>query len=236
MFTPSRFFRAALPALLGCQLGMAAAHNVWMAPDAGGGYIVQFGGHEGRLETYPADKLKSVQAFDRRGREIAVAQETASEGVRVRPAQAAALLAAHFDNGYFSKAGDGPMVNKAMTDHPGASSGVRALKYHKTIIQWGMVARKELGQTFEIVALQADTPHAGVPLRVKVLFEGKPAAGIRLSLGEKGAVVTSAADGTASVVPVAGPNQLLAIRRTPVSGDPRTTSLSYEYLLAFAAH
>lgn len=113
---------------------------------------------------------------------------------------------------------------------------MHALKYHKTIIQWGAIAKQPLGQQFEIVALTADTPHAGQPLRVRVLFDGKPISGIRLSLGEKGAAVTTATDGTATVTPAAGANQLLAIRRMPVANDPRTTSMSWEYLMAFPAH
>ena len=44
------------------------------------------------------------------------------------------------------------------------------------------------------------------------------------------------ADGLVTVLPRAGLNQLLAIVRLPVSGDARTTSLSYEYLLGFSAH
>ncbi len=215
----------------------ALAHNVWLEADAGGGYTVQFGGHEGQLEAFDAAKLKSVEAFDRRGRPIPVTLTPQNGGVRVLPAQQAALLAAHFDNGFFSKVGEGgAMVNKPMTENPGATYGVHAVKYHKTIIQWGVIAKKPLGQPFEIVPLVHETPHAGQPLRVQVLFDGKPIEGIRLSLGEKGAPVTTAADGTATVIPVAGANQLLAIRRMPVTGDPRTTSLSYEYLLAFPAH
>lgn len=31
---------AILPALFAMQLGAAAAHNVWLEPDAGGGYLV----------------------------------------------------------------------------------------------------------------------------------------------------------------------------------------------------
>ena len=73
-------------------------------------------------------------------------------------------------------------------------------------------------------------------MRVRVLFGGQPVEGVRLSLGEKGAPVMSAADGSASVTPVAGMNQLLAIRRLPVTGDARITSRSYEFLLAFPAH
>lgn len=227
---------AALIAAAGLHAPAAQAHNVWLEADAGGGYTVQFGGHEGQLEAFDAAKLKSVQAFDRRGRQIAVTLTLKDGGVRVLPAHQAALLAAHFDNGFFSKVGEGAMVNKPMTENPGATSGVHAVKYHKTIIQWGAIAKKPLGQPFEIVPLTHETPHAGQPLPVQVLFDGKPIEGIRLSLGEKGAPVTSAADGTATVTPAAGANQLLAIRRMPVVGDARTTSLSYEYLLAFPAH
>jgi nickel transport protein len=228
--------RALVASLLALNLGVAAAHNVWLEADDGGGYLVQFGGHEGQLESYPADKLKSVQAFDRRGRKIAVSLEPRTGGVRVKPERQAAMLAASFDNGFFSQVEGGAMVNKPMNEHPGATNGVHAMKFHKTIIQWGVIAKKELGQQLEIVALKADTPHAGQPMQVRVLFNGKPVEGIRLSLGEKGAPVISAADGSASVTPAAGMNQLLAIRRLPVTGDARTTSLSYEYLLAFPAH
>lgn len=214
----------------------ALAHNVWLEPDAGGSYLVQFGGHEGALESFRPEKLKSVQAFDQRGRSIAVKVESREGGVRVQPERQAALLAVHFDNGYFSRVGDGPMVEKPMTENPGATSGVHAVKYHKSIIVWGAFAGQALGQPFEIVPRAHQTPHAGQPLRVQVLLDGKPAEGIRLSLGEKGAPVTTAADGTATVTPTAGINHLLAIRRTPVAGDARTTSLSYEYLLSFPVH
>lgn len=162
--------------------------------------------------------------------------EARSEGVRVKPARQAALPAASFDNGFFSKTDGGPIVNKPMNEHPGATSGVHAMKFHKTIIQWGVVAKKELGQQLEIVALDVDTPHAGRSMKVRVLLDGKPIEGVRLSFDEKGAAVMSAADGSASVTPAAGMNQLRAIRRLPVTGDARTTSLSYEYLLAFPAH
>lgn len=214
----------------------ALAHNVWLEADAGDGYLVQFGGHEGVLETFRPEKLKSVQAFDQRGRSIPVTIEARAGGVRVQPARSAALLAVHFDNGYFSRTGEGPMMEKPMNENPGATSGVHAVKYHKSIIAWGAFAKQPLGQPFEIVPLAHETARAGQPLRVQALLGGQPAAGIRLSLGEKGTPITTAADGTATVVPATGVNQLLAIHRAPVANDPRTTSLSYEYLLAFPAH
>jgi nickel transport protein len=129
---------AAFAALLACA-PLAQAHNVWLEPDADGAYTVQFGGHEGKLESFAADKLKSVHAYDARGRSIDVAVRPVAGGARVVPARKAALLAAHFDNGFFSRVGEGPMVEKPMTENPGATSGVHALKFHKTILEWGPV-------------------------------------------------------------------------------------------------
>jgi nickel transport protein len=63
-------------------------------------------------------------------------------------------------------------------------------------------------------------------MQVKVRKDGKPIAGVHLCLGEDGTPVTSGADGTATVMPVEGRNQLLAIICMPVKGDPRTTQLS----------
>lgn len=128
------------------------------------------------------------------------------------------------------------MVNKPMNDNPGATSGVHAVKFHKTFIQWGVISKKPLGQTFEIVALSHRTPHAGDAVQFQVLLHGQPTEGVRVSLGEKGAAQTTDAQGLVTVRPAAGSNQLLAILRQPVAGDARTTSQSYEYLLAFPAH
>lgn len=218
---------------------VAQAHNVWLEADANGAYTVQFGGHAGKLETFPIEKLQSVKAYDRRGRKIDVKIEAMPGGARVTPAsdnKQAAMLSAEFDNGFYSKVGDGPMVNKPMNENPGATSGVHALKFHKTLIQWGVIAKQELGQKLEIVALSHKAAHAGEVVQFRVLFDGRPREGVRVSLGEKGSAVTSDAQGLVSLVPAAGSNQLLAILRLPVEGDLRVTQVSYEYLLAFPAH
>jgi nickel transport protein len=226
----------ALVAVVALWAGNAQAHNVWLEPEPDGAYLVQFGGHAGQLEEYPAAKLGKVTAYDRRGRKIDVVTTPGKDGVRVKPERQAAMIAAEFDNGFFSKTDTGPMVNQPMTENPGATSGVHAMKFHKTVIQWGVVARKELGQAFEIVATDSEPPYAGEPMTVKVLRDGKPVGGVRLSFGESGAPVMSKPDGTATLTPAKGRNQLMAIQRLPVVGDARTTSLSYEYLFAFQAH
>lgn len=73
-------------------------------------------------------------------------------------------------------------------------------------------------------------------MQFQVLLHGKPMEGVRVSLGEKDTALVTDAQGLVTMRPVAGSNQLLAILRQPVIGDPRTTSQSYEYLLALPAH
>ena len=158
-------------------------------------------------------------------------------GIRVKPDAKAALIAVELDNSYFSSARpEGEMLPLPMDKNPGAVRGVHARKFHKTVVQWGAVMQKPLGQMFEVVPLQGQAPHAGQPLRLQVLLDGKPQAGVRLSWGENGSPAMTDAQGQALMTPAAGNNTLQAILRQPVQGDARTTQNSYEYLLRFAAH
>ena len=82
----------------------------------------------------------------------------------------------------------------------------------------------DLAQGFQIEAL-----------RLRVLIDGKPAAGIKVAADENEEGVLSDADGVVSVLPQAGFNKLWAGQRRAVSGDPRFTTVSVEYILAFDA-
>lgn len=227
---------ATAAAAAGLLLGAAQAHNVWLEPDAQGGYVMQFGGHEGKLEDVDPAKLQRVHAYDLRGRSVPTEVQRLPGGIRVTPDAKAALIAVELDNGYFSAGPDGEMQPLPMDRNPGAVRGVHARKFHKTVVQWGALMQKPLGQLFEVVPQQGKAPHAGEPLRLQVLLNGKPQAGVRLSWGEHGSPVTSDAQGMATVVPAPGTNSLQAILRVPVQGDARTTEDSHEYLLRFAAH
>jgi len=154
--------------------------------------------------------------------------------VRVSVQGAAAVLTLHFDNGIYSRAVGGKSVPKPMNENPGASQGTHAVKYGKFIAAWTDVATRPIGQPFEVVPLAPVAPRAGQPLAVRVLIDGKPAAGVEVARGDAGIdAVKTDADGVARFVPQPGLNRLWAGRRTPVSGDPRFTQLSIEYLLTF---
>ncbi|CAL94835.1 DUF4198 domain-containing protein [Azoarcus olearius] len=229
---------AALAALLCAALaGPAAAHTVWLEADSAraGDYLVRFGGHADKLESYPAEKLGAVHAYDAAGAPLAVQREDGAEGVRVRAAGAPVLLTASYDNGYWSKTANGKSINKPMNEVAGVRSAVHAIKFHKTIVQWGEQATRALGQPFELRPLAATPARAGQPLQLEVLIDGKPAPGIRVAFGEEGADAVSDDKGIATLTPRAGLNRLWAGRRQAVSNDPRLTELSIEYSLVFSA-
>jgi nickel transport protein len=92
-----------------------------------------------------------------------------------------------------------------------------------------------VGQAFEVTPLDAATPMAGQPMRVRVTLNGRPLAGARLGHGEEGEAALTDAEGVASFTPVKGSNRLWAGRRWPVTDIPQYTQLSHEYLLGFEA-
>ncbi|MEL7044244.1 MAG: hypothetical protein AAGL66_04390, partial [Pseudomonadota bacterium] len=75
---------------------------------------------------------------------------------------------------------------------------------------------------------------AGRTMRVQVLLDGNPVAGVRLGRGEEGEGEITDGEGVASFIPRPGFNRLWAGRRMSVDA-PGYTELSYEYLLTFEA-
>lgn len=216
--------------------GAAQAHNVWLEPDARGGYLIQFGGHAGQLEAFDPAKLQSVRAFDRRGRGVEARVEPAQQGLRVMPAPEAALIAVELDNGFFSGSAGGAMRNVPMDRNPGATRGVHARKFHKTVVVWNALTQRVLGQDFEVTPLQGRAPHTGDWLALQVQLHGQPLAGASVRLGENGPVAMTDALGQARIQTRRGTNHVQVIFRQPVPGDARITERSYEALFSFAVH
>lgn len=217
----------------------ALAHTVWLEPAAQGegDYRVMFGGHAGKVQSYDPHKLKEVAATDPQGKSLKVSRRITADGVLLDVEGAPALIAMHFDNGIHSRPPTGPSVEKPMSEVPGATRATYAVKYHKTVVDWSPLVTRPIGQPFEVVALDATTPVADKPLRVRVLQDGKPVAGVKLGRGEEGTAsdpVTDA-DGVAAFVPAKGFNRLWAGKRIAVSGNPQYTELSYEYSFGFVA-
>lgn len=217
--------------------GPAAAHTVWLAPAAGqaGAWQVLFGGHAGRLEAYSPAKLKAVRALDAAGRPLKVSRRVTAAGVQLGVSGRPSLILADYDNGVHTRRSDGPSVEKPMNQVPTAISAIWAVKHHKTIAAWTPVVAKPAGQPFEVVPLSAAQPRAGQPMTVRVLIDGKPAAGVKIARNEEGQDAVTDAQGIAAFLPAKGFNKLWSGKRTPVKGEPGYTELSVEYSLGFDA-
>lgn len=231
--------RSLVSAALVIVTSSALAHTVWLEPAVQGAndYRVMFGGHAGKVVSYDAQKLKRVEATDVQGKPLRVTREVTQQGVQLHVDGAPALIAMHFDNGIHTRPPSGPSVERPLNEVPGATRATHAVKYHKTIVEWSSLATKAIGQPFEVVALDATPPVADKPFRVRVLQDGKPAAGVKLGRGEEGGASDPVTDanGIASFVPARGFNRLWAGKRIAVSGNPQYTELSYEYSFGFNA-
>jgi nickel transport protein len=225
--------------VMACLTSAAGAHTVWLEPagNSDSDYRVMFGGHAGKKETYKPEKLKSVDATDAKGNALKISRDVTADGVLLHVNGTPAIITMHFDNGIHSRGDSGPSVEKPMNEVPGAKRATYAVKYHKTIVAWSPRVTKPLDQPFEVIPLEGSQPRAGQPMKVRVLQQGKPVAGVKLGRGEEGSAAdpVTDADGVAVFIPAAGFNKLWAGKRTPVSGDPKYTELSYEYLLGFNA-
>ena len=215
----------------------AGAHTVWLVPEAAvqGGWHVLFGGHAGEVDPYPAHKLKTVTALSADGGALAIKRRLAPDGVHLVIAGKPSLILAHYDNGIHTRRSDGPSVEKPMYEVPTAISGVRAIKYHKTIAAWTPLVARPVGQPFEVIPLSTTQPVAGKPMKVRVLIGGKPATGIKVSRNEEGGNATTDGQGVASFVPVRGYNKLWSGRRADVKSNKAYTQDSVEYSLGFFA-
>jgi len=232
-----RKLRSCLGAALMLAAGSAGAHTAWLEPDPqmAGVFVVRFG-HVGATESYAPQRVQSVQALDAAGRALPLTRTAGADGVRVAVEGSPAMLTLHFDNGHWSRAEGGHWLNLPMTENPGATEGTRALDFARKIVAWSEVVTRPVGQPLELVPMAAEPPRAGQPWRVRVLVDGRPAAGVEVGFDDKGRdAVRTDALGVAMLVPRQGRNRLWTGLRTPVTGDPRATRLSIDHLLLFDA-
>lgn len=238
-----RSFRAALTAVALAATLPSVAHTVWLEPRAGapGEYLVTFGGHADRRLDYAPEKVRSVIAYAASGSPLPVRLgehvRGSARAVTVAVDGQPVMIAVHFDNGIHARRSTGPSVEKPMDAVPGATKATRAVKYHKTIVAWTPSVARPLGQAFEVVPMSAEPPRAGVPLRARVLLDGRPASGVRVGHGDAppAGAKASGDDGIVEYVPTPGFNRLWAGVRLPVRGNAQYTELSYEYVLGFDA-
>lgn len=215
--------------MLACA--QASAHDAWIEP-AGDGYAVRYG-HE-KAEAYDPAKVKMLAAHAADGASLPLERRTESDGLRFTVRGKPALLALHFDNGFWSKTAEGSK-NVPKTEAPGATHSVHSLKYGKFMLDWSPFTAKPLGQRLEIVPLAEAVPRPGTVLAVRVLWEGRPLAGVKIGKGEYALNAVTDAEGKAMLPVGSGLQTVWVGRRAPLDNDPRADTLSVSALLRFEA-
>lgn len=217
--------------LAGCSA--ALAHDAYFETDAPGHAIVRFA-DDGKALSYPAAKLTNVRAYDDAGKTLEVKQEAGDGPIGIGVPPDAALLALEFDNGFYSRTTSGT-IEKPMNEAPGAVSGIWAKKTAKYVLNWSETVRQPVGMEMEIVPQADAVPRAGDQLMVRVLWDGKPVQGVKVSASEQASGATTDAQGMAAFSVQPGRNFVRAERRIRVANDPRHDSLSVATNLVFVA-
>ncbi|MEA1833133.1 DUF4198 domain-containing protein [Methylobacterium durans] len=228
----------ALPFLgLAVSTAAAQAHDLWLTPMPGG-IAVQFGHvHEPALPN--ADKLVRLSALTASGEAPLSARPDGTVLAALLPAGSGdALVSAAYDNGFWVRLREGGERNADRRAVPDAQRSQWSMKFAKAVTGPGAPWERVLGQTLEIVPLEAPGAEPGA-IRVRVLFEGRPMAGAEIvaASGEAAEIrVTTDAEGAARVPLAQGGQQVLAVfhrvkpSRTPALADADAFSAT----LAFA--
>lgn len=161
----------------------AQAHAFWFAQRANALAMVFGVGADDLDVVKRLPKVTKFAAYDEDGKEVASKLVTNGPLVTVDIDNQPAFVAAVMDYGMWSKTADGKWHNKGMDEVPGAIISTKNYKY-------GVHVRRELtapmpelaGQTLQILPVKTPLPvKMGQPLRLKVLYKGKPVAGAKVT-------------------------------------------------------
>ncbi|MBC7962545.1 MAG: DUF4198 domain-containing protein, partial [Steroidobacteraceae bacterium] len=218
--------------LLTLTAGGASAHDYWIEKK-GSGYAAVYGHRDQRLEYNPAS-LKKVTVYNAAGKPLDFKKEIQSKAIMIHPAGSACLILADLESGYWSKTIYGlKNLPKRKASRPIES--YRAYHYSKSIISGGEAALKPIeGLKLDIIPTKNPLEmKAGDNLQLKVLFEGKPYAGVSLE-GDHDKVGLTDKDGLIRVNLKKGRQIYTVERRDPLKNDPdadfisTTTTLTFE--------
>ncbi|ROM57483.1 nickel ABC transporter substrate-binding protein [Pseudomonas poae] len=157
----------------------ASAHGLWTEQRRGNIEVVY--GHGAEDNAFKAQKISGAWAYDAGGKMIPVTVERLDDHARLKPLKTPAILAVALDNGMWSQTADKKWINKGRTQVPGAIESTQTFKYSLAIYEPGAKLPK-LDALKLLILPEADplTVGPGKPLPVRVLLDGKPAAGIKL--------------------------------------------------------
>ncbi len=159
--------------------GQVSAHGLWTEERRGNIEVVY--GHGAEDNAFKAQKISGAWAYDASGKMIPVSVERLADHARLKPLKPPALMAVALNNGMWSQTADKKWINEGRSKVPGATEATQTFKYSLAIYQPGAKLPK-LDQIKLLILPEVDplTVGPGKSLPVRVLLDGKPAAGVKL--------------------------------------------------------
>ena len=203
--------------------GQVSAHGLWTEERRGNIEVIY--GHGAEDNAFKAQKISGAWAYDASGKMIPVSVERLADHARLKPLKPPAVLAVALNNGMWSQTADKKWINEGRSKVPGATEATQTFKYSLAIYQPGAKLPK-LEQIKLLILPEVDplTVGPGKSLPVRVLLDGKPAAGVKLYGDYRSAPNTLSTetdkDGRAQVlVRNEGLNVIAAQVEVPVKGS-----------------
>ncbi|SMQ26611.1 Uncharacterized conserved protein, contains GH25 family domain [Pseudomonas helmanticensis] len=159
--------------------GQVSAHGLWTEQRRGNIEVIY--GHGAEDNAFKAQKISGAWAYDVGGKMIPVSVERLADHARLKPLETPAVLAVALNNGMWSQTADKKWINEGRSKVPGAVESTQTFKYSLAIYQPGAKLPK-LEQIKLLILPEVDplTVGPGKSLPVRVLLDGKPAAGVKL--------------------------------------------------------
>lgn len=217
----------------------AFSHGAWVAERWGELGVIY--GHGAGDDAYDPAKITRAVAVGEGGETANLAVERRAGHAVLKPEGEPAAILLEMDNGYWSEGPDGKWVNKPKNAVPGAVSGGHYIKNSLSLIHPhdGLPAFPK--QALQIVPL--DNPvgrKAGDPIRLRVLHDGKPLAGVEVTLDyiNRASLKSEKTDADGEVIVEIrndGLNVLAVDHSVPLEGDPKADTIGYTATLSFVA-
>jgi uncharacterized GH25 family protein len=160
-------------------IGQVQAHGLWTEQRRGN--IETIYGHGAEDNAFKAEKISGAWAYDNHAKMIPVTVKRLDDHARLEPLKPPALMTVALDNGPWSLTPDKQWINQGRSQAPNSTQSLHTFKYSLAIYREG-AELPALDQLKMVILPEADPLAVGVGklLPVRVLIDGKPAAGIEL--------------------------------------------------------
>jgi nickel transport protein len=209
----------------------AQAHGIWFAQRSTQLALIYGVGADDLDAVKRQPLISGINGYDAAGQPVATTLRATENLLLVDSEGQPAVVAALLDNGNWSKTPEGKWHKKGKDEVPNAIVSEHTYKYAVHLRSPLSAPLAPLpGHTLQIVPVKTALPLlAGEPIKLRVLYKGKPVAGAEVYWDyvndPDGKTVKSAADGTVTIkVRNQGLNVVVAVLKTP-PGEPNKVNL-----------